>query len=748
MRAAADLICTSRGLTAPSSRNSLLPPAAVRDDGGVISTSDTGHQGGSFVVRVRPARAVYLIAEGSREGFRRAVCEATLRWAGASEPIVPVRRDGTLAGHDALLVERANIDGVVNVDAPVDVAERVAAELAEAEGGVRTLECVPVERIDQTGTTRFTTRPAYLQEPARSAGVSDGPYLWARESTPLWQAAVAGEVDARRARFSGLERLRTKRAEHDYEIGESQLRGGTLLERTLCSFSERHPSSEPRNLPTVLWVTSGDDLEDSLGYWNLRALRPLRAASMPVYLLPTDSVRWTRFPEGLRRSLRRPDRRHPDVLITSATLGPESLDAFAGAIGLVRDDEPRRPGDRPRPFSAPTTYTTGDPPWERVMFRRVYGEAQPVDVPVLREQITLNFPNPVALAPGVTDMAAVVSVDGPPLDVLPRRASTARLLCPTARWRDGALELEEYIDRAWRLELKLPTPEQACRAVLADRTRAYRIGQKASVGLALMTPDGLAALGEPHVYEAIGRLTTQRVIDELRRDGEAHATLSTHQQELLAGLGGRLRRVFARADRMGFAPDAALGALERLVAVGWAERGLATKCAACGLESFVPLDAATAHDAARCPVCGTATDYIRGERGLAVHYRLDARVDHASTQGVIAHLLAIAALEREHGPAWLLPGVDLEFEDGTERESDLFGVCDKRLTCGEVKMSGAGFTEEQIVKDLEVAVRLGVDLHVMAAATAIGADSRKFAELHFARRGIELLILEGDDLRA
>lgn len=706
---------------------------------------ETG-QGGSFVVRVRPARAVYLISEGSRDGFRRAVREATVRWAGASEPILEVRSDGTMTQYAGLMVQYANIDGVVNVDAPADVAQRVTQELAEGEGGGRTLECVPVDQIDQIGTTRFTTRPADLADPARTVNGGSG-YLWARADAPLWQAAAAGELD-QRARHLGLPHLQTQRAEHDYEIGEGQLRGRTLLERTLASFGERRASATPRNLPTVLWITRGDDLTDCVGFWNLRAMRPLKVATMPVCLLPADIEHWTRFPDALLSALRRADAQpSPDVLITSATLEQGALDSFAETLGLVRDDEPQRPAGRPRPYRAPATYTTGDP-LRRVMFHRSYGETQHVEVPVLRERITASFPNPVALAPGVTDMAALVSVSGPALDVLPRRASTARLLCSTARWRDGALELDEYIDREWRLELNLPTPEQACRAVLAERTRTYRIGEKASVGLALMNPDALAALREPHVYEAIGRLTTQRVIDELRRDGKTHGTLSTHQQDLLARLGGRLRRAFARADKMGFATDAALGALERLVAVGWAERGLATKCAACGLESFVQLSDETAHDAARCPVCGTASPYIDNARGLAVHYRLDARVDHASTQGVIAHLLVIGALQREHGPAWLVPGVEMEFEDGTARESDLFGVCDTRLVCGEVKTSGAGFTEEQIDKDLDVAVRLGVDLHVMAAATAIAPETRELAEDRFARRGIELLVLEGDDLRS
>lgn len=45
-------------------------------------------------------------------------------------------------------------------------------------------------------------------------------------------------------------------------------------------------------------------------------------------------------------------------------------------------------------------------------------------------------------------------------------------------------------------------------------------------------------------------------------------------------------------------------------------------------------------------------------------------------------------------------------------------------------------------------MRLGLDPHVMAAATAIAPETRELAEHRFARAGIELLILEADDLRA
>lgn len=87
------------------------------------------------------------------------------------------------------------------------------------------------------------------------------------------------------------------------------------------------------------------------------------------------------------------------------------------------------------------------------------------------------------------------------------------------------------------------------------------------VGLALMTPDGLAVLREPHVYEEIGWLT-QRVIDTLRCNSRNTARCPPTSTSC--------------------SPDSASGDQARC----------------CGLKSFVPLDTATARDAARCLVCG------------------------------------------------------------------------------------------------------------------------------------------------
>ncbi len=109
--------------------------------------------------------------------------------------------------------------------------------------------------------------------------------------------------------------------------------------------------------------------------------------------------------------------------------------------------------------------------------------------------------------------------------------------------------------------------------------------------------------------------------------------------------------------------------------------------------------------------------------------------------------MAIGALSRRYASTWLMPGLDMVFHDGVKREADLFGVCDGNVVSGEVKISGDQFISDQVEKDIELAVRLGADLYVMAATTVIPAGTKTIAETRCAEKSIGLLVLERDDLR-
>ncbi|WP_435273066.1 hypothetical protein [Streptomyces parvulus] len=130
---------------------------------------------------VLPARAVYLIKEGSSEGFRRAVQEASTRWGGVSEPIVEVLPDGSVPPGHEQVVQLSGAVGAVNVDLSEDQARAAATQLD--------LDCTPLLRVDQDGITRFTCHPSHT---ARSA--VDSAHVLARAGGSLWQVAAAGDL--------------------------------------------------------------------------------------------------------------------------------------------------------------------------------------------------------------------------------------------------------------------------------------------------------------------------------------------------------------------------------------------------------------------------------------------------------------------------------------------------------------------------------------------------------------------------
>lgn len=413
------------------------------------------------------------------------------------------------------------------------------------------------------------------------------------------------------------------------------------------------------------------------------------------------------------------------MILTSTTVGKDGLAAFAQQIGLERTAEDvvrcyTGSGDmsmRPAPF----TYRTGVPV-AYFAFDRKYGEVEFVDVPVVQETTTLRFLSPVPVKPTAVGMA-LLRVSSEPFDALPKLDCVAKLVDDNATWHDQAIQLAAPLYRDYRLELRVPRLAAACEAVLAERTRSHATSHKGAIGMGLLDESATDALGEANVYEAIRQLTTPRsdaVARKLQTLFGKDQPLTEEQKEFADQFVGRGEQVYRSASRLGHGSEqAALTALERLVGVSWAKRGLETACTSCGLKRFAPFSADLARSSGLCPVCGMTADYTKTEQALTVHYRLDGRVDHANDQGVVVHLMVIGALEQRYAQTWLVPGVDLVFRNGVNREVDVLGLCDAMLVSAEVKMSGDRFTNDQVEKDIDTATRLGTQLHVMAATTPI-----------------------------
>jgi hypothetical protein len=161
---------------------------------------------GQAIVRaaVLPAPAAYLIADGSEMGLRRVIREASARWGGMTEPIVPVKTGGEIDGWWHQVVTLAGADTAVNVD--------VAEADARAAAGALGLELIPLGQVGTAGTSMYTvhaawTGPVSLPDPSA--------YVIARENGPLWEITAAGDLSPEHLAGLRTDALWVRRAAED-----------------------------------------------------------------------------------------------------------------------------------------------------------------------------------------------------------------------------------------------------------------------------------------------------------------------------------------------------------------------------------------------------------------------------------------------------------------------------------------------------------------------------------------------------
>jgi hypothetical protein len=295
--------------------------------------------------------------------------------------------------------------------------------------------------------------------------------------------------------------------------------------------------------------------------------------------------------------------------------------------------------------------------------------------------------------------------------------------------------------------MKIPEPEEVIRHLLGNSTASWKLSDKGKIGESLIAISNLDDLLKPGIFEAIRRLTTRRTTHVFREvSRRAHTDAELELARLVDASGGRSeRRSQTAADLVGVELALRVDALESLVALGWAERGYRIKCTRCGLTSFVPLADVTS--TANCPGCRGAGKYKRIENGLAVYYRLNSLIDRASDQGVLPHLLAIAALGKLRQHTYALSGVEFAFADGTPGEADIYGIAAGKVVAGEVKTSASEFTNDELQKSVDRSRRLAVDVHVMACVEALPAETlTRAAELTNVSE-LELITLGPNELR-
>lgn len=302
---------------------------------------------------VLPARAVYLIADGSADGMRRAVREACTRWGGMTEPIIPVKPGGDVDPWWRQVAQLARVDGAVNVDADPEDAAVAAGRLG--------LELIPLADIDLTGLTICTVHPLAVGPECLPGSNA---YVIASQKQHLWEVTGAGDLTDEHLESLPAGALSVRRP-YDDEVARAQLAGRTLVERTCSQFRE-HWTLGMTPGPAVVWVSEPDSFKDCVFFWNLRALRPLRLGNVPMLLLPYGQVQhWMHFTDDLAHPLERPAEFAPDVALCSLSVAEPLLHETAALLGLQpHDGAPGAMHGLPRPASrrSPTgqTWSHGD----------------------------------------------------------------------------------------------------------------------------------------------------------------------------------------------------------------------------------------------------------------------------------------------------------------------------------------------------------------------------------------------------
>ncbi len=705
-------------------------------------------------VEVAPGRVAYLISEGSREGFRRAVREACTRWGGQTEPIVPVGPGGELDDWWRQVAEIADVEAVVNVD----LSEVDAAAVASTVG----VPLVPLAQIDHSSSpSSFTVPPSWIDS---SPPDPTQAYVLAAQDAPLWQVVVAGDLTEEHmtvlnptpSTFRQRPAFPVQRVPSEDQIARSQLGGGTLVERTVALGGECWASPVPTSCPALVWVTKDDDLNDCVWFWNLRALRPLRFATMPMILLPFGAIEnWLGFAKQFASVLARPDEFCPDVIIGSHTVEETALHQVAAQLGLQPSYAEVRAGRRypaPAGREAPFTYLT-HAALERagldyrrwLVFQRRYGTSAQAVTQLFRDSTLIRFDSPVPFAEWGF---ALLRLSGAPFAALPRRACTAALVHPHATWHDTTLQLQTNAQGEYSVQVRVPRLADAVGVVLSSVVREHRLSDKGKIGAALHANMDISILLRSGVYEAVVDLTTPRAARLQRELRNLHADGVPLDQavadRLVADWGHRSERRYRNAAQVG---QASAAALEALVDVHWAERGFEIACTHCGIKTFVPMAEVPTRGPATCGGCRAHQAYTLDSTTPQIVYRLDALVDRASDQGVLPHLLVIAALTSDDPNSSLLPGVDLTFPDGHPCEVDVFGVHQARVLTGEVKTQAADFTHTQLTRDVALSTRLGADIHLLAAIDTIPTETHIAARALCDDAGLELLVLDAAQLR-
>ncbi len=697
-------------------------------------------------VGLGPARGAYLVRAGDRRGFVAAIQTASTRWGGVTEPIIPVRASGRIDDMWVQVVKCSGVHGLINVS----VAPSAAAT-AQRRLGLRLIDVRDLDLDALLGRTLYPTAVSPNDEEWKRRAV-----LLADEHAPLWLKVALGTFPPGHQQFrhplpEAMILTTDTQGDLDRAIG-AQVDHNTWLDFGANSLGAFLTGGQLGFTPVMVWMTRRDNLRDCVFFWNLRALRSLRFFVLtPMLLLPQGlQVDWQRLGRVIARNIPSWSDHEPSVLMGSLAVEENILKEVAGLLDLVPTSSTPVPGQISGPRGVPGppySFWIGRTPQDYFRFTRFYGVAAGTVAQMHGQDGRIEFPSPVGFrAPG----RLIARVETQLLDGLPRRPVIASMVHSGAQWHQDSLQVDVNTQERYRIPIQVPTLEQAARALLENACDRAEVSDKGRLGRRLLEMGGHRLLLDEQVRNTAAELVTRRsnqLLKELSRLRDEDRPDEDLVQLAQRWGGTQQRRYRSASDLRSVIGKTAGASAEKLCTAGWAERGLGIDCAHCGIRSFVALEQAFA--APTCPACGASQPYkVNASTGVPeMHYRLGALIDRAADQGVVSHLLAIAVLEEAYERSFLIPGASIWFSDGTEREVDLYGVCDSMVVAGEAKTSPRSFSDDDTARQVELSATLGADTHLMAATGKIAGAAINAAKLSAMCHGIGLIVIEGESMR-
>jgi hypothetical protein len=434
-----------------------------------------------------------------------------------------------------------------------------------------------------------------------------------------------------------------------------------------------------------------------------------------------------------------------DVVIQSRRVSKVRLARLAESLGLVpmqSDVVSVRTSWPPLPRrTAPFTYAVNANVGAAFSFQRNDGTLGSVRTQLFRISTAVDLPSPVRFHQhlGLT----LLRLTGSPFDSYPRRNEFAERIIPAADWYEDALQIRTHTQDDYRLTVQLPTLREVLDLVLARKGITFAMSDEGALADTVIRRVEPSFLLEPRIRAIVMALTTPRSNALLAAIERARRTADEAHVDLLSEIGERLERRHRTLTQLGNDVKGVHPAeLERLVGLGWAERGFELKCAHCEITSFVPLQLTDSEGS--CPACGHHQGYRLNSKGIELTYRLNSIIDRASDQGALPHVMLVARLLAEDSDAELIPGAKLKLANGDDGEADVLGIHRRRIVIAEVKSSPQQFTHAEVPKDIRRAAATGADVQIMGCLHPIPEATVRYARRLADKAGFELIVV--DDL--